>query len=178
VGFQALVTNSLLGDVVGKVIFDIANKNYSASLLLVPTFLFLLGAAGVWMERRKVGRVAIKSIGYIVCAASVIVTIFFGGWAYLDRADAKKALKTGAYEVVTGKIEHFRPMPYEGHPAESFSVAGHTFTYSDYVDTQCFNNTASHGGPIREGLFVRIAYTDNCILRIEELPESSATSSR
>jgi hypothetical protein len=74
-----------------------------------------------------------------------------------------------------GKVEHFRPMPYEGHPEESFSVAGHTFTYSDYVDAQCFNNSASHGGPIRDGLPVRISYTDNCILRIEELSGANAS---
>src|SRR5580704_13659008 len=156
-----------------KVIFDIASKSYNTSLLLAPAFLFLLGAGGIWMERRKVGHVAMKGVGYIVCAVAVLGTILFGGWAYLDRVDAEKALKAGTYASVTGKVEHFRPMPYEGHPEESFSVAGHTFTYSDYVDTQCFNNTTSHGGPIREGLFVRIAYTDNCILRIEELSESS-----
>lgn len=161
-----------------KTLFDITHKGYNASLLLAPAFLFLLGAAAIWMEKRKIGYVPIKRIGYIVCAVSVLATILFGGWAYLDRTDAEKALRTGAYALVTGKIEHFRPMPYSGHPEESFSVAGHTFTYSDYVDTQCFNNTASHGGPIRDGLYVRITYTDNCILRIEELSESSAVSSQ
>jgi hypothetical protein len=41
------------------------------------------------------------------------------------------------------------------------------FSYSDYVIVPCFNNTASHGGPIRDGLRVRIAYSGNCILKLE-----------
>jgi hypothetical protein len=157
-----------------KLLFDITNKSFNTPLLVAPALLFLFGAAGIWMEKRKIGHVAIKGIGYILCAVSLLGTALFGGWAYLDRLDAEKALNTGAYAVVTGRVEHFRPMPYAGHPEESFSVAGHTFTYSDYVDTQCFNNTASHGGPIRDGLLVRIAYEDNCILRIEEFTDPMA----
>jgi hypothetical protein len=58
-------------------------------------------------------------------------------------------------------------MPYSGHPNETLSVNGVEFSYSDYVIVPCFNNTTSHGGPIRDGLRVRIAYSGNCILKLE-----------
>jgi hypothetical protein len=41
------------------------------------------------------------------------------------------------------------------------------FSYPDYTVTCGFNNTASRGGPIREGLQVRIHYVDQLILRLE-----------
>jgi hypothetical protein len=40
-------------------------------------------------------------------------------------------------------------------------------SYSDYVVTAGFNNTASHGGPIRQDLPVRISYVGNSIVKLE-----------
>jgi hypothetical protein len=64
-------------------------------------------------------------------------------------------------------VRNFKPMPYAGHAEESFDVAGVPFRYSDYQVSVGFNNTASHGGPIREGLPVRISFVGNTILRLE-----------
>jgi len=58
-------------------------------------------------------------------------------------------------------------MPYTGHQDETFTVNGVRFSYSDFGVTCGFNNSASHGGPIREGLQVRIHYVGNAILRLE-----------
>jgi hypothetical protein len=72
----------------------------------------------------------------------------------------------GRYSIVEGPVTDFVPMPYQGHALESFTVSGHRFSHSDVV-TAGFRNTASNGGPIREGLYVRITYTGNLILRLE-----------
>jgi len=82
-------------------------------------------------------------------------------------ARAKKSYISGQYSVVEGTVTNFHPMPYSGHQNETFSVNGVQFSYSDYVIVPCFNNTSSHGGPIREGLRVRIAYSDDCILKLD-----------
>jgi hypothetical protein len=76
--------------------------------------------------------------------------------------------KSGDYSIITGNVAEFDPMPYGGHKMESFSVNEVHFEYSDYDLSQCgFNNTASHGGPIKEGLPVRISYKDGRILILE-----------
>lgn len=80
---------------------------------------------------------------------------------------ARQAYLNGDYQVVEGAVSNFHPMPYSGHQNESFSVNGVQFSYSDYVVSPCFNNTTSHGGPIGEGLRVRIAYSGDCILKLE-----------
>ena len=69
--------------------------------------------------------------------------------------------------TIEGPVEHFHPMPPDGHDRERFDVDGVNFSYSDYDVTAAFNNTQSHGGPIREGLPVRICYWGGEILRLE-----------
>ncbi len=89
-------------------------------------------------------------------------------WYKLQRD--MEALRTSSCEVVTGKVTNFRPMPKQGHSLESFQVGKVLFSYSDYNVSHCFNRTASHGGPIQEGLEVRISHNGNCILKLEVLP--------
>jgi hypothetical protein len=79
----------------------------------------------------------------------------------------RSAYRHGQFSVVEGYVTNFRPMPYEGHQDECFSVQSETFCYSDYALTAGFNNSASHGGPVREGLPVRISYVGRTIVRLE-----------
>jgi len=57
-------------------------------------------------------------------------------------------------------------MPYTGHKDESFVVAGKRFQYSDFEATSAFNNSKSHGGPIDDGLQVRLWYVGNRIVKV------------
>jgi hypothetical protein len=86
---------------------------------------------------------------------------------YTDYRGAVHAVRSQQARFVEGTVTQFTPMPYTGHAMESFVVKGVRFEYSDYVITAGFNNTASHGGPIREGLPVRIWYRGNEILRLD-----------
>jgi hypothetical protein len=67
-------------------------------------------------------------------------------------------IRNGA-PVVEGAVANFHPMPAAGHDDEHFTVQRVYFAYSDYSVTSGFNNTSSHGGPMREGLYVRMHYT-------------------
>jgi hypothetical protein len=85
-----------------------------------------------------------------------------------EEATCKMWARSGQFSVVEGRVSNFRPMPYTGHAAESFTVNGLLFSYSDFDKSKCgFRNTASHGGPIREGLQVRIAAHAGRILKLE-----------
>jgi hypothetical protein len=95
--------------------------------------------------------------------ASVAV---FGGWTATWLAETR-----GQLAVVAGPVETFHPVPYDGHDTERFTVSNVHFAYSDYEVTSGFNQTSCHGGPIREGLQVRISYTgslaDATIVKLE-----------
>lgn len=97
-----------------------------------------------------------------------ILWLCLAGFSVVHKASRElTAYTNGDYQVVEGKVSNFRPMPYEGHQDECFSVQDERFCYSDYMVTAGFHNATSHGGPIRSGLPVRIAYIGNTILRLE-----------
>jgi len=80
--------------------------------------------------------------------------------------EAGVALREGRYHVVEGPVTDFE----SGLKRESFSVQGQRFSYSDGVMIPGFHQTARSGGPIHEGLRVRIAYAGDMILRLEVAP--------
>ena len=119
-------------------------------------------------------RIRTSRLGFAGLALVGICLLFLGGTIALHHFqtnDALRAFQAGEYSVVEGRVENFDPMPIEGHKPECFSVNGTRFCYSDYIVTPGFRNTTSHGGPIRSGLLVRIAYikvrSHNTILRLE-----------
>ena len=99
------------------------------------------------------------------------VCLFGLVWIYLTPNDVDSkawlAFENLEYSRVEGVVTNFHPMPYEGHDDECFSVQLKRFCYSDYGVTPGFHHTASHGGPIRPGVHVRIAYIGSTILRLE-----------
>ncbi len=77
------------------------------------------------------------------------------------------AYRAGKCEVVEGVVTQFHPMPAREHDSESFVVARKRFHYSDYSMTAGFHQSVQHGGPIHEGLQVRIHYLGNDIAKLE-----------
>jgi hypothetical protein len=160
-----------------QIVFDISNKRFDSFPMTVASLLFVSGLIAIWLEKRGIGKVAIRNTGYIVCAVALIFGCY-SSMSYWDEVSRASALRSGKVSIVEGPVRGFHPMPFEGHAEESFSVDGRSFSYSDYVISSCFNNTASHGGPIREGIYVRIFYVDDdCILRIEMLNGSAPPTS-
>ena len=107
-----------------------------------------------------------------ICLAAAVIMSFASHWASVRTETLNRIeLAQGPMETVEGRVEEFKAMPYAGHDVERFRVGGEFFSYSDYVETGGFNNTSSHGGPIREGIPVRIGFVrrqnDNVIVRLE-----------
>ena len=80
---------------------------------------------------------------------------------------ARRALESGDFKIVEGEVRNFRPMVRGSKEDESFEVGGAPFRYGDGKVSAGFEKTAWQGGPIREGLPVRITYRDKTILRLE-----------
>jgi hypothetical protein len=134
---------------------------------VAPGVLFLgIGAAGVAYRRRLESRaLRIGAFGFLGFAALWVTASLVAILGSSARLAA--ALHEGRCNVVEGVIEDFVPAPSEGRKSESFTVAGQRFEYSDYVITAGFHQSASHGGPIRAGMQVRIHHVGNDIARLE-----------
>lgn len=101
---------------------------------------------------------------FLLVTLWTLVTVCVVGWDYYS---ARDALISGQYQVVEGRVSGFHPMPARRHDHEHFTVNGVRFEYSHDSVSACFNDDAASGGPIREGLPVRVTYRGNCILRLE-----------
>jgi hypothetical protein len=96
-----------------------------------------------------------------------LLWLLIGCLNYAHFASLRKLAGSENIDVVEGTVTQFVPMPYEGHANETFIVNGHRFAYSEYDETTGFHHTQSHGGPIREGLYVRVTYSGNDIFKLE-----------
>lgn len=109
-----------------------------------------------------------KIFPYFFVGFAFLWTIIAFTSTYLPYRQHLDLMQNNGCRMVEGPVVDFVPMPFEGHANESFDVRGVRFSYSDYEITDAFNNSASHGGPIRAGEVVRICYDpeSNAILRL------------
>ena len=134
---------------------------------VVPLFFLALGVGLVrgWVQFQA--RRPSKLIGYFFIFFSLIMETLVIWNSTRVNADLEGALRKGHYQIVEGRVENLEPMNDWRNKHESFTVRGLRFRYSDFIVDQCFNHSSTHGGPIRDGLFVRVSYLDRCILRLE-----------
>jgi hypothetical protein len=155
------------------VVFDIANTGYKSFSL--PAFGLIFIAVGIflvlirrsipgWSERPPWARLVFPW-GFLCFA--ILWTLCAFVVTYGEYRAASSARQNNSAKVVEGIVTDFRPMPATGHSIETFCVSGVCFSYSDYIITSGFNQTSSHGGPIREGLPVRVTYVGDTIVKLE-----------
>lgn len=155
-----------------RTVFDFAESGYSAwpfaafgvILLGWGTVLIVLRRRfpGRHTHRRGIAVFAFFWIGFVVLWTLLALLGTYGEYARL-----RAAINEGRARVVEGVVSQFRPMPVSGHAMERFCVADDCFEYSDFVVTNGFNNTSSHGGPIRQGLPVRVTFVRGTIVKLE-----------
>jgi hypothetical protein len=148
-----------------QTLFDVAQGGYAAWWF--PAFGLVFVAAGgalvKWRSR------ASYRIG-LALAALWTITAFVV--TYRDYRSAVSKLQNGEYAVVEGPVTGYEALPGKGwgQKAETFLVDGQRFKYHGAVVSAGFHRMASQGGPIRDGLQVRITYSGPDILRLEAAP--------
>jgi hypothetical protein len=159
-----------------RTVFTILEKPVQPWLqVIVPAVVVVLTAIALVAFLKFKTRRVLVGVLYVI---SIFTTVLLSRAGISDMyGRARETYARGDYSIAEGEVTEFHPMPYSGHQRETFSVNGVQFSYSDYVINPCFNNTASHGGPIRAGERVRIAYSGDCIFKLEikedELPTAS-----
>jgi hypothetical protein len=157
-----------------QVVFDAAAQGYDPSFASFGLVLLAIGVCSSFGARRGIPRgTALKGQrifpGLFIGFALLWTTVAFLG-TYLEHADAVRALETGQTTLVEGPVEHLCPATRRDCRGESFDVRGVHFQCSDHRITSGFRRTSATGGPIREGLRVRIHHAHGLILRLE-IPE-------
>ncbi len=148
-------------------VFDASQKGLDWWAPVFGTSFALIGLHAL-LRRRDASLHGMRRVG-------IVLYILFGlGIATLPplvqsrhRTALIAALREGRAAVVEGRVQDFVPMPWSGHARECFTLQETRFCYSDFAVSAGFNNTRSHGGPLREGLQVRVHHVDRVIARLE-----------
>ena len=106
---------------------------------------------------------------------AILWTVVAFAGTFIDYRRAVDALQNGQAKVIEGPVAHYWEVPGK---SEAFDVQGVRFQYSDYGVIAGFNHIASLGGPIREGLPVKIWYWHGEILRLQIKKEPNQTLER
>ena len=159
-----------------KTVFEITDKGFEM-ITLMPLLFVIVGIGISWFNIKYNKSTSSKRkftivFGFIFSGFALIMLLLTVPSSIANRNKTKKIFENKEYQIVEGIIEDFHPMPYSGHEHESFTVNSVHFEYSDYYIFYGFNNTASHGGPLKQnGQEVRLSYItvngENRILKIE-----------
>ena len=163
-----------------ELVYDAANQNLVEWDFISTGILFsIIGAILVFSPRIRLflARRASKKFSLIfswsIFGFALLWTLLASSATFFDNKESKIISIENTCISIEGVVDNFNPMPYEGHQLETFEVEGVKFGYSDFVLNGGFNNTASHGGPISDGLRVKICYLhrkrtqSNVIVRLE-----------
>jgi hypothetical protein len=153
-----------------RLVFDAGLQSVDWRLITLESFGFaaILGVLCIAWKRAYLSKT--KAVLGILIVASALA-VWWGGalWQERLRVAAANAL---AYRssVVEGPIADFEGGKFHIRP-ESFRVGSVRFQYWAYSSGWGFNRTVQVGGPLREGLYVRIHYVGSDILRLEVAAE-------
>lgn len=157
-------------------VFEVTDKGFDM-LTLTPLIFLIVGLGISWFNIKYNKSTSPKKrftivFGFIFGGFGLVMLLLTVPGSLADQHQTKRIFENKEYKVVQGRIQNFHPMPYSGHDVESFSVNGVYFEYSDYMLVYGFNNTVSHGGPLKgNGQQVRLSYItvgeENRILKIE-----------
>jgi len=154
-----------------KTVFDLALDGWKHLWPLPATLLFLpLLIWGLRHDLKKRAYGAARSVFAIFVLSVIVLGV---GWGAIANVSSYFSLlqteHRAAYRTIEGSISRFDAEP----KSESFTVAGVRFEYSDYDVSPCFHNISKLGGPLGEGLYIRVAYgwdspfQRNCIIRLQ-----------
>jgi hypothetical protein len=150
-----------------SVVFDVARNGYHPSVGLRIGLLFI-GVGAVLVLCRGFIRPQWRGFPLVLFLGfSVFWTVALLAITWTDYYELASALRDARCEVVEGTVTQFHPMPVGGHDVESFSVGGKYFEYSDWTITSAFHQSSTYGGPVRDGMQVRIHYLGKDIARLE-----------
>jgi hypothetical protein len=132
---------------------------------------------GHQLPKKFISKVQVNAfmVIYLLAALSYSALIIF--LLPLQDAKLRNEYANGNFRIVEGVVENFELRPTKRcmnakRFTEKFTVNGVKFSYFDPCITlgharSSYSKTSLKGGPILEGLSVRIVYIDNKILKLE-----------
>lgn len=165
-----------------RLISDINQAGYQAWWFpALGLIFFLIGLALMAINRFRKMRVVPAISSRAGQPAPYLPWLFMGfallwsGFAFAstfnDYRELREALNHGRCQMIEGSIEHLHTGSGErGDTDDWFDIHGSRFSYSDNITVPGFGQTQARGGPLKEGMRIRIYAYQGQIARLEILP--------
>jgi hypothetical protein len=106
---------------------------------------------------------------FLACMAILLFSV-----TYFPYRSMRKALESGRFTVVEGRVRNYRLDDPVTTDEETWEVESggrvYRYSYDNATPKPGFGHTTAHGGPIHAGLRVRIADVGGSIARLEVAP--------
>jgi hypothetical protein len=145
-------------------VFDATQAGYQNWWFPAFGMIFVVGGVLMFRFRHRLSSRTPKFVPYFFLGFAIFWTSVAFMVTVVGHYGLSSALRDGRCSVIEGEVSEFRSTK---PGRESFVVGGRRFEYSDYDVTPGFNRSRLRGGPIREGLFIRIHYSHDYIARLE-----------
>lgn len=135
----------------------------------VPAVAMLWGVSYIWVEgtdfKVETSIVSIRAGTLGVLVAFLVLCLLAVFALHVSPSFAlEQKLAAGQASVVLGPVEHHTNYNWG---TECFTVSGRRFCYDNSFYSVGFHQTHSNGGPISDGLQVRVTYIGDDIVRLE-----------
>ena len=147
-----------------KIVYDASTAGFQYGVIAVVLVMVTFGAVVIIWGSQKIPRTLsiLWTSGWLLLGGLGAANVNYQRWQCRQWAKTPQQ-----YDLVEGPVADYKLKTISGHSTEQFQVNGVRFKYSDHdISKGGFNDTAFNGGPIREGLQVRIAYRDGRILKL------------
>jgi len=138
----------------------------SVLFLSVGIAVAIIGIFAKWYKRpaRIQNKIAIWSWLAIIVPFSSIWLIY----NIEHGQELTQALKNGRCETVEGLVTVHNEQSSQGHgPGDLIQIAGKELTINYWTCTLGYNQTISHGGELQNGVFARLHYVGDEIIKVE-----------
>ena len=103
-------------------------------------------------------------VAAVLLATGVSALLVVEAYGQLSSFGLERQLADGRVDVLTGVVEQATDHGWSG---QCFVISERQFCYNDGPTFVGFHQSASNGGPIRDGLAVRVTYVGDVIVRLE-----------
>jgi hypothetical protein len=154
-------------------VFDLARYGYTAWRAATIPMVAALAAIALLIPIRRAAwdrsreRQISEVVAMISTAGCCLIAFVIVASTWSEYSTLSRSIRAGHYRIIIGRVAHLTPERSGGHPIERFSVGADSFWYSSSATTSAFHTTVAKGGPIREGLFVRIFAVNGAIVRLD-----------
>jgi len=157
-----------------QLVFDLRLEGYrSWHIGALPGCFAIAFFALSWVVRTqatKSGDVGVNwyaRFAALLGAGALLMSVLLLRSSWYDYQQLRAALESGRTHLVVGTVGDFQPGDHDGHVRERFRVNDEHFEYTESVISDAFEWTAGRGGPMHEGLEVRMLVYRGAILRLE-----------